>query len=101
MILVTATYNFALGKGYDGLAYLRRTIARITTLTGVPHRLLVRSSGPVGTFVVGASYADAAAWDAARHAINADPEVIAIVGEADKAGLFVGGSLEISQWDEL
>lgn len=101
MTLVTATYSFALGKGFDGLAYLRRAIARITTLTGVEHRLLVRSNGPVGTFVVGANYADSVAWDAARHAINSDPEIIAMVGEADKAGLFVGGGLEISQWDEL
>lgn len=69
MITVTITYQAAMGKNAEAVEFLHRYAAHLKELTGSDRRLLNRVGGPMGQFIVVASYDDLAAFEAARSKI--------------------------------
>jgi hypothetical protein len=90
MITSTVSFRVAPGKNLEANEYFRTEL-----------RILNQLGGPMGHFVLSATYDTLAEWDQSRQKLQNDVPFQKLVAQAGNDGLFIPGHVESAIWQHV
>ena len=101
MITSTISFMVAPGKNMDANEYFNTVARQAKKLTGHDVRILQQLAGPMGHFVLSATYDTLAEWDQARTKLQNDTGFQKLVAQAGNDGLFIPGETKSAIWQQV
>jgi hypothetical protein len=101
MITSTVSFMVAPGKNLEANEYFHTIVRQVKKITGTDLRILNQLGGPMGHFVLSATYANIGEWDQMRQKLQADLPFQKLVAQAGTDGLFIPGEVKSAIWQQV
>jgi hypothetical protein len=101
MITSTVSFRVAPGKNLEANEYFHTVVRQVKKITGTELRILNQLGGPMGHFVLSATYDTLAEWDQSRQKLQNDVPFQKLVAQAGNDGLFIPGHVESAIWQHV
>ncbi|MFM9863213.1 MAG: hypothetical protein ACKVRO_06365 [Micropepsaceae bacterium] len=101
MITSTVSFRVAPGKNLEANEYFHTVVRQVKKITGTELRILNQLGGPMGHFVLSATYDALADWDQSRQKLQNDVPFQKLVAQAGSDGLFIPGQVESAIWQQV
>lgn len=101
MITSTVSFLVAPGKNIEANEYFHTVVRQVKKITGTELRILNQLGGPMGHFVLSATYDSITEWDQMRQKLQADMSFQKLVAQAGSDGLFIPGEVKSAIWQQV
>lgn len=101
MITSTVSFLVAPGKNLEANEYFHTVVRQVKKITGTELRILNQLGGPMGHFVLSATYDNIAEWDQMRQKLQNDVSFQKLVAQAGSDGLFIPGEVKSAIWQQV
>jgi hypothetical protein len=101
MITSTVSFLVAPGKNLEANEYFHTVVRQVKKITGTELRILNQLGGPMGHFVLSATYDNIGEWDQMRQKLQSDVSFQKLVAQAGADGLFIPGEVKSAIWQQV